>query len=121
MQGGNLRFTPGPGGHGSDGRTKDAEEARDQHRHAGEDGKDGKGDGFHHHEIHEHEDGFSSKHTHPDGHAEPGEHDTYEDAVQHMHANFGHEDQGRDDGDEPIGKGEDQEPVDLSGMYSRGD
>lgn len=42
------------------------------------------GDGFHHHEIHEHEAGFHSKHTHPDGHETHADHMTAEEAADHM-------------------------------------
>jgi len=89
----------------------------------GKDGGDGDGegagDGLHHHELHEDEaGGFHSKHTHPDGRVETGEHATYDEAADHQAACFGqegserNEDEGRDDGG-------DMSTDDIAGSYGR--
>ena len=77
-----------------------------------------KGDGLHHHEIHEDEGGgYVSKHTHPDGRVEHGEHTTYEEARDHMDAMHGHEEP---DGDEPDEDGDEGPDVtDIAGSYGR--
>jgi hypothetical protein len=58
---------------------------------------EGEGDGSHHHEIHEHESGFHSKHTHPDGKEDHGDHASLEEALEHAHKMFAGEDMGRDE------------------------
>jgi hypothetical protein len=79
------------------------------------------GDGYHHHEIHGHESGFHSKHTHPDGREEHGDHATSEEAMQHAHEMFGHEDAGRDEEmGEPREHSEDaDEGPDFSAAYRK--
>jgi hypothetical protein len=81
-------------------------------------GKDGKakGDGLHHHEIHEDEGGgYHSKHTHPDGHQEHEDHASYEDARDHMDETFGH---GEADGDD-AGDDDGMDAGDIAGSYGR--
>lgn len=76
---------------------------------------EGAGDGKHHHEMHEDDGGgFTSKHTHPDGHVEHGDHVDYDEAKGHMDKMFGH---GSDDGEESAGDGMDMD--DVSGSYGR--
>ncbi len=79
-----------------------------------------KGNGLHHHELHEDEGGgFHSKHTHPDGREEHADHATYEEARDHMDAMHGH---AEPDGDEPDGdEGDDGGPdvQDIAGSYGR--
>lgn len=81
-----------------------------------DDGASGKGDGFHHHEIHENESGFHSRHTHPDGQEEHADHASYQEAEDHMRAQMGQEDPeaGDMDHDEPDG----DESPDFSRAYS---
>jgi hypothetical protein len=84
----------------------------------GEGGKETKGDGLHHHEIHEDEGGgYHSKHTHPDGREEHDDHATYDEAVDHMHQKFGHG--GGDDGEEDNESGDGIDPDDMAGSYGR--
>lgn len=87
--------------------------------HGAEHDGESKGDGFHHHEIHEHESGAHSKHTHPDGHEEHVDHGNYEEAVAHEHAQRGGE--APDEGERPMeGGGDADDMPDFSGAYSRG-
>jgi hypothetical protein len=81
-------------------------------------GEGGEGDGNHHHEIHEREDGSAhSVHIHPDGHKEEMDHGSYEEAVQHENEVRGTDEEDQDNDnrghDEPDG----DEPEDLAGMY----
>lgn len=84
----------------------------------GEDGGGEEGDGNHHHEIHEREDGTAhSIHTHPDGHTDEMDHNSYAEAVQNENQQRG-------------GEGEEQTPEDgapspdmddgsdMAGMYA---
>lgn len=97
----------------------------DQEAH-GEDhnGSDTEGDGMHHHEMHGPDEAgmFTSKHTHPDGKVEHGEHMSYDDAKDHMDEMHGEkDDDGEGDGesmshDEPDG----DEPEDIASMYDNG-
>ncbi len=86
---------------------------------AGDEGKS-KGDGLHHHEIHEDEGGaYHSVHTHPDGRKEHDEHATYEEAKSNMDAKFGHgEEESPDDGSGNEGGG-DMDADDVAGAYGR--
>jgi hypothetical protein len=114
--GGQIKFTPGPDKKKSEGH--DADPA-DQKEHAGE--EHGKGDGFHHHEIHEHESGLHSKHTHPDGQEEHADHGDYDEAKAEMDRHFGQQDLGRNDGDQASMADDDADDMpDFSGAYSRG-
>lgn len=73
------------------------------------------GDGKHHHQIDEDDGGgFTSKHTHPDGKVEHGDHIDYDEAKSHMDKMFGHgsEDEHGDDD-----KGMDMN--DVAGSYGR--
>jgi hypothetical protein len=75
------------------------------------------GDGKHHHEIHEDDGGgFMSKHTHPDGHIEHGDHVDYDEAKGHMDKMFGHGSED-DDGERDLGDGMDAD--DIAGSYGR--
>lgn len=81
--------------------------AEPQHEEAmqGREGEDGgAGDGKHHHEMTKHEDGsYTSKHTHPDGSQEHGEHADFHEAAGHMADKFEESDDGGEqepDGDE---------------------
>lgn len=61
-------------------------------------GEGSKGDGLHHHEMHEDEGGgFHSKHTDPDGKVTEADHDSYDDAKDHMDVMHGED---SDDGDD---------------------
>lgn len=67
-----------------------------------------KGDGKHHHEMTQHEDGsYSSTHTHPDGHKEHAEHPSFQHAQQHEAEMMGEEgsEHQEPDGDEGMGGG----------------
>jgi hypothetical protein len=131
MFGGNIRPS-------HKGRTRDAAHGGEHSGSALEDNKpsgrgngepepeargitEGKGDGFHHHEIHEHESGFHSKHTHPDGSVDEGEHGSMEEAMDHAHKMFSGEDSGRDEEmGEPREHSEDaDEGPDFSAAYRR--
>lgn len=77
------------------------DETEDQDVSSADFGKDGadKGDGLHHHELHEDEGGgYHSKHTHPDGKVEHADHATYEDARDHQDRMFGHGEDNAGDG-----------------------
>lgn len=78
------------------------------------------GDGLHHHEIHEDEGGgFHSKHTHPDGTEEHGDHATYEEATADQDAKFGKspEEEEAEEGESfPSGAGDDD---DMAESYER--
>jgi hypothetical protein len=76
-----------------------------------------KGDGLHHHEIHEDEGGgYRSVHTHPDGHKEASDHVTYDEAKDKMDQDFGHGDGApEDDGAD----GDDMSTDDIAGSYGR--
>ncbi len=89
-----------------------------KHEPAAASGTSGKGDGLHHHEIHEDEGGgFRSKHTHPDGRVEHGEHGTYAEARGHMDQMHGHEEP---DGDEDgTSAADDFDADDMAGSYGR--
>jgi hypothetical protein len=80
-----------------------------------------KGDGMHHHEIHEDEGGgYFSKHTHPDGRQENENSPTYEDAKRWQDERFGHGEQGddaADDGNDDSGG--DDSMSDMAESYNR--
>jgi hypothetical protein len=81
-----------------------------------------KGDGLHHHELHEDEGGgYHSKHTHPDGRVEHGDHATYDDAKADQDEKFGGKsDDGQDDGDYDGADGmDDNDADDIAGSYGR--
>jgi hypothetical protein len=83
-----------------------------------------KGDGLHHHEIHEDEGGgFHSKHTFPDGRVEHADHSTYAEARDHMDEMHGEEkgeDAGEDGADDFSSGGEaDGDADDMAGDYGR--
>jgi hypothetical protein len=80
------------------------------------------GDGMHHHEIHETEDGMMhSKHTHPDGQVTHEDHPDLEHAKEHLDRIMGHEDLGKEEGaEETHNKGEnDDDQPDFSAAYRR--
>jgi hypothetical protein len=80
-----------------------------------------KGDGLHHHELHEDEGGgYHSKHTHPDGRVEHADHPTYEHAVEHMHEMHGKESGAESKDEEPGRKASDDfDDDDMAGSYGR--
>jgi hypothetical protein len=78
---------------------------------------DENGDGLHHHEISEQEDGsFHSVHTHPDGHKEEADHATYDEAKEHQDRLMGCDGMSEDSDSEPAKM---DEPEDMAGMYER--
>ena len=83
-----------------------------------------KGDGLHHHEIHEDEGGgFHSKHTAPDGKVTHADHATYAEAKDHMDAMHGESAQDEKD-EEPGREASDDLDVadggdDIAGDYGR--
>lgn len=88
------------------------------------DGGGSKGDGLHHHEIHEDEGGgYHSKHTDPEGNVEHGDHADMDDATEHMHQKFGHGEPDADDEDRDEDEGEDDggdmSLDDIAGSYGR--
>jgi len=82
---------------------------------------DGKGDGLHHHEIHQDEGGgFHSKHTHPDGRVEHADHASYSEARDHMDQMHGHESDAEAKDEEPGRKASDDfDADDMAGSYGR--
>lgn len=113
------------------GEAKPMQHAGRPHSNEGGEMQEGEGgDGNHHHELHGHEDGtMHSVHTHPDGREEHADHDSYSEAVSHMHGMFGEEGGGHEEDEERGGKppmsgkmrgGE--TPVDMddmAGMYEK--
>jgi len=88
---------------------------------AGKDSKS-KGDGLHHHELHEDEGGgYHSVHTHPDGRKEHGDYATYEDGRDHMDEKFGHGEDREESADDGSGNegGGDMDADDIAGSYGR--
>jgi hypothetical protein len=78
-----------------------------------------KGDGMHHHELHEDEGGgYHSKHTHPDGRVEHGEHADYDEARASMDAMHGHGEPDGDEGEDEPGP-DDMSMDDIAGSYGR--
>lgn len=112
-----MKFHLGEGGYTD---PKDMQEDPQEQMRNGETGS-AKGDGLHHHEIHEDEGGgFHSLHTHPDGHEDHADHASYDEAKDHMDEQFGHEGDGdeKDDGmgDEGMDDGGGE---DIAGAYGR--
>lgn len=96
-----------------------------------QDGGASKGDGLHHHEIHQLPDeeggGYHSKHTHPDGSEEHGDHADYAEAKADMDAKFdqGHGGDAEEESDfsdmeeESESDGSDGEPENIAEHYGR--
>lgn len=79
-----------------------------------------RGDGLHHHELHEDEGGgFHSKHTHPDGKVEQADHSSYDDARDHMNAMHGECDGEGDDAKAGASAEDDFDSDDMAGSYGR--
>jgi hypothetical protein len=101
---------PAPGENGDGGSHEDAN-------------GEGQGDGMHHHELHEREDGsIHSLHTHPDGSKEEMDHDSYSDARDHMDQMMGDGGEGEEepDGDEGNPPPPDMSSADdMAGMYEK--
>jgi hypothetical protein len=80
-----------------------------------------KGDGAHHHELHELPDdeggGYHSKHTDPEGNETHEDHADYDEAKDHMDKCFGKSDGGDEEGDEA--GSDDMSPEDIAGSYGR--
>jgi hypothetical protein len=79
-------------------------------------GEGSKGDGFHHHEIHEDEAGFHSKHTDPDGKETHADHASYQDAKDHMDSMHGEESDDDSDGND-AGDDSDGDSGDMAKGY----
>ena len=77
------------------------------------------GDGFHHHELHENESGFHSKHTDPSGEIEEADHADYEEAKQAQDAAFGQGDGESDQSQDVISDKPKMSEPNLSEAYSK--
>lgn len=81
-------------------------------------GGESKGDGLHHHEIHEDEGGgFHSKHTYPDGREEHDDHSSYDEARNSQDDKFGHAEPDGDEGQS--GDAIEMSSDDIAGSYGR--